>query len=142
MKLQTLKNLRSRPLGIAVAATLLVASVAHADTESPKLKLAGFVDAAEGTELIAGDYATVIEKLAPHSFAFDADEVAASTNLCVAYVAMGGWMKPTTPVTKPSRLPAWISGAEPSRSTWRIKTRWPSPSPIAQCSPNCRASEP
>jgi hypothetical protein len=89
MKLQTLKNLRSRPLGIAVAATLLVASVAHADTESPKLKLAGFVDAAAGSELIAGDYATVIEKLAPHSFAFDADEVAASTNLCVAYVAMG-----------------------------------------------------
>jgi hypothetical protein len=80
---------RSRPLGIAVAATLLVASAAHADTESPKLKLAGFVDAAEGTELMAGDYATVIDKLAPHSFAFDADEVAASTNLCVAYVATG-----------------------------------------------------
>ena len=89
MKLQTLKNLCSRPLGIAVAATLLLASAAHADTEAPKLKLAGFVDAAEGIELIAGDYATVIEKLAPHSFAFDADEVAASTNLCVAYVAMG-----------------------------------------------------
>jgi hypothetical protein len=88
MKLQTLKNLR-KPLAAAVAATLLVGSVAHADTEPGKLKLAGFVDAAEGTELIAGDYAAVIDKLAPHSFAFDADEVAASTNLCVAYVAMG-----------------------------------------------------
>jgi hypothetical protein len=89
MKLQTLKNLRSRSLGIAVAATLLAASAAHADPESTKLKLAGFVDAAAGTELIAGDYAAVIDKLAPHSIAFDTDEVAASTNLCVAYVAMG-----------------------------------------------------
>ncbi len=88
--------------------------MAHADTESPKLKLAGFVDAAEGTELIAGDYATVIEKLAPHSFAFDADEVAASTNLCVWPTSRwAGWMKPTTPVTKPSSSPAWISGARP-----------------------------
>ena len=89
MKLQTLKNLRYKPLAAAIAATLLVASVAHADPESGKLKLAGFVDAAEGSELIAGDYVAVIDKLAPHSFAFDADEVAASTNLCVAYVAMG-----------------------------------------------------
>ena len=89
MKLQTLKNLRCKPLGVALAATLLVASVAHADPESGKLKLSGFTDAAEGPALIAGDYAAVIDRLAPHSFAFDADEVAASTNLCVAYVAMG-----------------------------------------------------
>ncbi len=89
MKLQTLKNLRRPSLGVAIAATLLVASVAQADTESGKLKLAGFIDAADGNELIAGDYQAVIEKLGSHSFAFDADEVAASTNLCVAYVAMG-----------------------------------------------------
>ena len=89
MRLQTLKNLRRRPLGLALAATLLAASVAHADPEAGKLKLSGFVDAAEGTELIAGDYAAVVEKLATHSFEFEADEVAASTNLCVAYVAMG-----------------------------------------------------
>jgi hypothetical protein len=88
MKLQTLKNLR-RPLVLALAATLLAASVAHADTEAGKLKLTGFTDVAEGPALIAGDYAAVIDKLAPHSFAFEADEVAASTNLCVAYVAMG-----------------------------------------------------
>ena len=88
MKLQPLKKLR-KPLAAALAATLLVGSVAHADTEPGKLKLAGFVDAAQGTELIAGDYAAVIDRLAPHSFAFEADEVAASTNLCVAYVAMG-----------------------------------------------------
>ena len=89
MKLQSLKNLRRKPLSVAIAATLLVASVAHADTESSKLKLAGFVDAAEGTELISGDYASVIKRLAPHTLAFEADAVAASTNLCVAYVAMG-----------------------------------------------------
>lgn len=89
MKLQTLKNLRCKPLGVAIAATLLVASVAHADTTSGKLKLAGFADAALGTELMAGDYAAVIDKLSSHSFEFDADEVAASTNLCVALVAMG-----------------------------------------------------
>jgi tetratricopeptide (TPR) repeat protein len=89
MKLQPLKNRRYKPLAAAVAATLLVVSVAHADPESGKLTLAGFVDAAAGTALLAGDYAAVIDKLAPHSIAFDADEVAASTNLCVAYVAMG-----------------------------------------------------
>jgi hypothetical protein len=89
MKLQPLKNLRCKPIAAAIAVTLLVAAVAHADTESGKLKLSGFIDAAEGAELISGDYATVIDKLAPHSFEFDADETAASTNLCVAYVAMG-----------------------------------------------------
>ena len=90
MKLQSLKNLRYKPLAAAaVAATLLVASAAQADTESAKLKLAGFVDAAEGTELMSGNYAAVVEALAPHSMEFQDDEVAASTNLCVAYVAMG-----------------------------------------------------
>ena len=38
---------------------------------------------------MAGDYAAVIHKLASHAADFDVDEVAASTNLCVAYVAMG-----------------------------------------------------
>jgi hypothetical protein len=89
MKLQTLKNVRCKPLAAAVAATLFAISVAHADTESPKLKLAGFVDAAEGADLMAGNYAAVIAKLAPHSGAYLEDEVAASTNLCVAYVATG-----------------------------------------------------
>jgi hypothetical protein len=88
MKLQPLKNLRYQPLLAAVAITML-ASSAHAAVEPGKLTLAGFTDAAEGTELIAGNYAAVIEKLAPHSIAFNNDEVAASTNLCVAYVATG-----------------------------------------------------
>ena len=89
MKLQTLKSLRFKPMVAAAAATLLVTGVAHADVESGKLVLAGFIDAAEGTELIAGNYADVITKLAPHAIEFNTDQVAASTNLCVAYVATG-----------------------------------------------------
>lgn len=88
MKLQQLKTARI-PLAAALAASLLVASAAHADPSSTKLVLSGFVDAADGEQLMAGNYAGVIEKLAPHTIDFRADEVAASTNLCVAYVATG-----------------------------------------------------
>ncbi|MGC1457310.1 MAG: hypothetical protein WA825_03420 [Steroidobacteraceae bacterium] len=87
MKLQLLKSARI-PLAAAFAATVLVASAAHA-AASGKLVLSGFEDAAAGDQLMAGDYAAVIRKLASHSIAYDADEVAASTNLCVAYVATG-----------------------------------------------------
>lgn len=86
MKLQSWKYLRCKPVAAVVAATLLATSMAHA-TGLTKLTLAGFTDGAEGTQLLAGDYATVIAKLAPHSGEFNSDEVAASTNLCVAYVA-------------------------------------------------------
>jgi hypothetical protein len=86
MKLQLLKSARL-PLAAALAATVLAASAAHADPASGKLVMSGFVDAADGEQLLAGDYATVIQRLAPHSIDFQSDEVAASTNLCVAYVA-------------------------------------------------------
>lgn len=89
MKLQTSKHPQRRSVGIAIAAALLVASAAHAATDPAKLKLSGFIDAAEGQQLLAGDYAAVIDRLAPHAGEFREDEVAASTNLCVAYVAMG-----------------------------------------------------
>jgi hypothetical protein len=89
MKLQLLKNMRHVPLAAAMAGTLLIASAAHADVESGKLVLSGFTDAADGQQLLAGDYAAVIQKLAPHSTDFTVNEVAASTNLCVAYVASG-----------------------------------------------------
>jgi hypothetical protein len=88
MKLQLLKSARI-PLAAALAATVLAASAAHAAPTSDKLVLSGFVDAADGEQLMAGKYAAVIQKLAPHTFEFRADEVAASTNLCVAYVATG-----------------------------------------------------
>ena len=87
MKLQSLKRLRCQPLVATAVAALLVTSMAHAGTEPTKLTLAGFADAAEGTQLLAGDYTTVIQKLASHSIEYGLNEVAASTNLCVAYVA-------------------------------------------------------
>ncbi len=90
MKLQILKSSRRMPLVATLAATLLVGSAAHADAEPGKLTLSGYIDAAVGERLIAGNYAAVIEQTgtahAPNS---TADEVAASTNLCVAYVATG-----------------------------------------------------
>lgn len=85
MNLQSLSPLRL-PLAAAVAATLLT-SAAHASVEFGKLVLSGYSDAAQGTRLMAGDYAAVITLLAPHTADFTANEVAASTNLCVAYVA-------------------------------------------------------
>jgi hypothetical protein len=86
MKLQMMKSMR---VPLAAAATLLVASAAHADVEAGKLVLSGYIDAAAGVQLMAGNYAAVIHDLAPHSTDFTANEVAASTNLCVAYVATG-----------------------------------------------------
>jgi Flp pilus assembly protein TadD len=89
MKMQLLKRLRHVPMAAAMAGTLLLASAAHADVESGKLVLSGFADAAAGEQLLAGNYASVIQKLAPHASDFNVNEVAASTNLCVAYVASG-----------------------------------------------------
>jgi predicted signal transduction protein with EAL and GGDEF domain len=89
MKLQLPMLIRKMPLAATVAATLLVAAAAHANPESGKLVLAGYTDAADGEQLLAGDYAAVIQKLTAHSFNDDQDKVAASTNLCVAYVASG-----------------------------------------------------
>jgi hypothetical protein len=88
MKLQILKSIRPS-LAAAVTATLLISAAAHADVESGKLTLSGYIDAAAGEQLIAGDYAAVIDTLAPHKADFTSNEVAASTNLCVAYVATG-----------------------------------------------------
>jgi carbohydrate-selective porin OprB len=89
MKLQLLKSIRHVSLAAALAGALLIAAAAPADAASDKLVLTGFTDAAAGEQLMAGEYATVIEKLGPHAADFHANEVAASTNLCVAYVASG-----------------------------------------------------
>lgn len=88
MKMQTLNRSGCGTLGAALAA-LLMGSAAFAAGEPAKLVLSGFTDAAAGDALMAGHYAAVIDRLAPHAAAFDADQVAASTNLCVAYVAAG-----------------------------------------------------
>jgi hypothetical protein len=89
MKLQLPKSIHHVPLVAALAGALLIAAAAPADAASDKLVLTGFTDAAAGEQLMAGNYAAVIAKLAPHAADFDANEVAASTNLCVAYVASG-----------------------------------------------------
>jgi hypothetical protein len=88
MKVQKLKTNRL-PLAATAAAALLAASAAHADVEAGKLTLSGYIDAAAGEQLMAGQYGAVIDKLAPHAANFTVNEVAASTNLCVAYVATG-----------------------------------------------------
>jgi len=79
----------ARPALLAALATALTASAAHAAEPSKPLVMSGFADAAAGEELMAGNYAAVIRALAPHGVQFDKDEVAASTNLCVAYAASG-----------------------------------------------------
>jgi len=88
MKLQRLKRARL-PIAAALAASVLAASAARAAATPDKLVLSGYGDSAAGAQLLAGEYAAVIERLAPHTGDFDRDEVAASTNLCVAYVATG-----------------------------------------------------
>jgi hypothetical protein len=107
MKLQLPKSIRHVPLAAAIAATLLVAAAAHADVESGKLVLSGFTDVAAGDQLLAGDYAAVIQKLAPHSTDFNVNEVAASTNLCVAYVASGRLGEAQNACNEAIRMARW-----------------------------------
>ena len=86
MKIQTIAR------GALIAATTAVlASTAHADTESGKLQVSSYTytaDTVSDVMLIKHDYEGVIDRLAPHLFAFSSDAVASSTNLCVAYAAM------------------------------------------------------
>lgn len=91
-------------LGAAAAAALLAgahagpahagpipAGPAHPGAADHKLVLSGYEDDAAGAQLLAGRYGAVIEKLAHHGRAFTDDEVAASTNLCVAYIMTAKW---------------------------------------------------
>jgi len=56
-----------------------------------KLVLSSYEDRAAGAQLLAGQYGAVIEKLGHHGLTFSDDEVAAGTNLCVAYIMTGKW---------------------------------------------------
>lgn len=89
-------------LGAAVAATALLTSAASAASAaagsigpagaaSHKLVLSAYQDAAEGTQLLAGHDEAVIEAIGPHGVRFAGDDVAASTNLCVAYIMTMRW---------------------------------------------------
>ena len=78
-----------RPI-LCAAATILAISAAHADTPAGKATLSGYMatsDIVTGALLASHDYDALIGRLAPHGAAFNDDEVAASTNLCVAYAA-------------------------------------------------------
>ena len=81
----------SRPLRVAALVSMWFAASAYADGGSEKMTLSAYVDAAEGSTLLAGRYADVIGVLGSHGLSFKQDEVAASTNLCVAYIMMHRW---------------------------------------------------
>lgn len=91
----------SRPARIAALASMCFAASAyasaaraadaHAPAAHPKMVLSAYVDAAQGWTLLTGHYATVIAALGSHGGLFKQDELAASTNLCVAYIMMRKW---------------------------------------------------
>ncbi len=103
------KRAGAKALGAAVAAAMLAAAAhsgpasaaAHPDavhTEAPysgaarpKLVLSGYEDRAAGATLLAGHYSIVIEELGSHGPSFARDTVAASTNLCIAYIMTARW---------------------------------------------------
>ncbi|HEY2590606.1 MAG TPA: hypothetical protein VGI35_03355 [Steroidobacteraceae bacterium] len=80
-----------RPLGVAAIASMCFAADAHADGAHQKMMLGAYTDAAEGQTVLAGRYGAVIEVLGGHGLRFKQDELAASTNLCVAYIMTHRW---------------------------------------------------
>ncbi len=95
---------RSKALGAAALAAALITATAHAVTvhaatsadahESaahPKLVLSGYEEQAAGADLLAGRYGRVIAELGPHGARFGGDQIATSTNLCVAYIMTAKW---------------------------------------------------
>ncbi len=85
-----------RALRAAALAAMCLAAGAHAeraraDDAYPKMTLSAYADAAEGRTLLAGRYGAVIQALGDHGVRFKQDDVAASTNLCVAYVMTHRW---------------------------------------------------
>ena len=89
MKTQSDRLRRRLPYyAIAAVIAVIAATAAQADTESGKLMMSGYTvtaDTVSGAMLASHEYEAVIDRLAPHTAAFASDEVASSTNLCVAY---------------------------------------------------------
>ncbi|HTX24815.1 MAG TPA: hypothetical protein VMD03_09170 [Steroidobacteraceae bacterium] len=85
------RNAGATALGALVLGSTMFGATAHADVAAHKLVLSGYADGAEGEHLLAGKYAAVIERLGAHGAAFAGNEVAASTNLCVAYIMTHSW---------------------------------------------------
>lgn len=91
----------SRPLRVAALASLcFAASVqaeraqaerAHTESAHEKMTLSAYADAAEGRSLLAKQYDKVIGALGGHGPSFKREEIAASTNLCVAEIMTHRW---------------------------------------------------
>jgi len=84
---------KSAALGLLIAAGSLLGSTASADASAGKIVLSGYADGVGGESLMAGDYAAIIGKLGAHGMGFALDPIAASTNLCIAYIMTHAWDK-------------------------------------------------
>jgi hypothetical protein len=73
----------AQALQLALAATLLVGSAAHAADEPRTFQLTAFSNGAAGESLASGDYNTAVRELKVHTNSLDPDS--ATTNRCVAY---------------------------------------------------------
>jgi hypothetical protein len=85
------KGTRLVIFGGASLALTFVALNASAAPQELKPVLSGYYDTAAGRSLVAGRYDLVIKRLGSRGAEFSLDEVAASTNLCVAEIATHRW---------------------------------------------------
>jgi hypothetical protein len=80
-----------RTARVAAFASMCFAAGAHADGEHQKMTLSAYTDVAEGQSLLAARYGDAIDVLGSHGLRFKQDALAASTNLCVAYIMTHRW---------------------------------------------------
>ena len=90
MCLDIRSHFNARASGRALMAALAVAAVAHADGSS-KAQLTAYQESPGWAAIARGDYAATVSELGSHGAPFWKDRVAASTNLCVAYVMSHQW---------------------------------------------------
>jgi len=75
----------------AALAWLLLAAAVHANEPSRKLTLSVYLDTAGADSVLAGKYDVAIKQLGSHGASFQRDQIAASTNLCVALIMSRQW---------------------------------------------------
>jgi hypothetical protein len=76
--------------GASLALTFFALSASTAEP-ARKAVLSGYYDTPAGRSLVAGRYDLVINRLGSHGAEFLQDEVAASTNLCIAQIETRRW---------------------------------------------------
>jgi|HubBroStandDraft_1064217.scaffolds.fasta_scaffold84814_2 hypothetical protein len=86
-------RLGSAALGVVIAAGFLLGTTASAGDAAGKIVLSGYADGAGGESLLAKNYGAIIDELGAHGVSFTQDPVAASTNLCIAYIMTHDWAK-------------------------------------------------